>query len=153
MHASIDQLWQRYRAIHPQAPEQTPIAYHFCDNAADAAICLALVLSGQKQATACSLAELELNGDPIPQVGDYAIVTNWEGEAQCVIQTHTVVIQKFADVDDAFVHAEGEGDKSLAWWRTAHQQYFTRVLAGTNYAVDDALEIACEQFKLVFRAD
>lgn len=152
MHPSIDDLWKRYRALDPAAPAQTPIAYHFCDNEADAQTCLALVLAGTKRATASSLAELAAAGAPVPAAGDFAIVTDWAGVAQAVLRTTAVEVRRFGEVDEAFAAAEGEGDGSLAWWREAHRGYFTRVLAGSGQAVDDDLLIACEHFEVVLSA-
>lgn len=150
-HSSVDALWQRYRALDPDAPAAPPDVYPFCDNPADAALCLALVLQGQKRATACALAQLRLAGAPVPRPGDLAIVTDWAGEAAAVLRTLAVDVRRFDEVDAAFAALEGEGDGSLAWWRQAHHDYFTRVLAGTGVPVDGDLEIACEQFEVVLR--
>ncbi|MDQ0511414.1 ASCH domain-containing protein [Ancylobacter amanitiformis] len=150
MHPSIRDIWARYRAVHADAPEAAPAAFQFCDNAPDADICLALVLAGQKRATASSLAELQLAGLALPQPGELSIVTNGAGEAKAVIRTCSVDIRRFAEVDEEFARAEGEGDLTLAWWRSAHLAYFTRVLAGSGHVVNDELEIACERFELVY---
>ena len=48
---------------------------------------LRLVLIGQKKATASSLWAYEMIGEEIPKVGDLSIITNWDGIAQCIIQT------------------------------------------------------------------
>ncbi len=152
MHRSVEQLWQRYRAAHPDAPPACPPAFYFCDNPKDADICAALVVAGIKQATAASLAELELAGCAVPQVGDLAIVTDWAGGARALIRTRAVEIRRFGDVDAGFAADEGEGDRTLDWWRTAHRAYYRRVLAGRGIAVDDDLEIACEWFDVVLRA-
>ena len=152
MNASVIRLWDRYRAINRSAPVEVPASFHFCDNREDADICAALVVAGQKRATAPSVAELELAGDPIPQVGDYAIVTDWAGTAVAVIRTASVDIRRFGDVDEDFARAEGEGDLTLGWWRTAHQAYYESVLAGSGYVVDASLQIVCERFELVFKA-
>jgi len=150
MHPSIEQLWARYRAVNADAPVEAPAAFHFCDNRQDADTCLALVMERRKRATASSLAELQLAGVPVPQPGEFSIVTNWAGEARAIIRTTSVEIRRFAEVDEAFARTEGEGDGTLAWWRTAHRAYFERVLAGSGHVVDDDLEIACERFELVF---
>lgn len=152
MHASVERLWNRYRRLDPEAPAATPTAYRFCDNRDDAETCLALVLAGRKRATAASLAELRLSGDPIPRPGDFAIVTDWDGEAKAVLRTTAVEIRRFFEVDAAFARTEGEGDGSLAWWRAAHRASFTRVLAGGPQDFDENLEIACERFELVLAA-
>ncbi|MGI9374594.1 MAG: ASCH domain-containing protein [Tsuneonella suprasediminis] len=149
MHPSVEHLWQRYRAIDPAAPADTPPAFHFCDNREDADICADLVVAGKKRATASSLAELEASGDPVPQPGEYAIVTDWAGQARAVMRTTHVKIKRLGDIDEDFAVKEGEGDLTLTWWREAHDAYFTRVLADTPYTVDDDLQIACEEFEVV----
>lgn len=149
MKPSVAALWQRYREIDPSAPADIPAVYHFCDNRQDADGCADLVVAGQKCATASSLAELDLAGIPVPETGDYSVITGWSGEARAVIRTTSVDIRRFGDVDADFARTEGEGDLTLEWWRTAHRAYYERVLAGSSYAADDDLLIACERFEVV----
>lgn len=146
MHPSINTLWQAYRELDPAAPEQPTSAFHFCDNVEDANICADLVVAGQKRATASSLAELELAGLPLPAIGELSLITDGHGRARAIIRTTQVDIRRLGDVDADFAIAEGEGDLSMEWWRTAHDAYFNRVLAGSAYRVDDDLLIACEHF-------
>lgn len=145
-------MWEQYRAVNRGAPDATPVSFHFCDNQADADLCAALVLRGQKRATAPSVAELKLAGSPVPEVGDYAIVTDWQARPVAVIQTTSVEIKRFGDVEESFAFAEGEGDLTLEGWRAAHRAYYERVLAGSGYVVSASLEIVCEQFEVVYRA-
>lgn len=152
MHPSVSLLWQRYREANPSAPVEAQAVYHFCDNQEDADACADLVVAGQKCATASSLAELELAELPLPEAGDYTVITGWNGEARAVIRTTSVDIRRFGDVDADFARTEGEGDLTLEWWRTAHRSYYERVLAGSSYAVDDDLLIACERFEVVMQA-
>lgn len=150
--ASVQVLWARYRRLHPDAPVQPRAVFHFCDNAEDADLCAALVRAGRKRATASCLAELALAGEAVPLVDDVSVVTDWAGQAQAVIRTHAVDLCRFADVDDAFALAEGEGDGSLAWWRQAHRAYYRRVLKDSGHRIDDDLMIACERFEVVLLA-
>ena len=149
---SIVRLWDRYRASDPAAPATVPTSFHFCDNQRDADICALLVAIGKKRATATSLAELELDGEPVPHVGAYAIVTDWTGEAKAVIRTTSVEIRRFYEVDEDFAREEGEGDCTLEWWRTVHDAYYKRVLTDSGHVVDANLEIACERFELLLVA-
>ncbi|TCK23818.1 uncharacterized protein YhfF [Ancylobacter aquaticus] len=152
MQPSLGQLWARYRAVNADAPMEAPAAFHFCDNAEDANLCLALVLAGVKRATATSLAEVRLARAALPQPGEFFLVTDWAGEARAVIRTISVEIRRFSEVDEEFARLEGEGDGTLAWWREAHLAYYRRVLAGSGHVVDGDLEIACERFERVFPA-
>lgn len=152
MHPSVPLLWQRFRVFNPSAPADLPDAFHFCDNQEDANTCANLVVAGRKRATASSLAELEITGVALPKVDDYAIVTDWEGQAKAVIQTKSIDVKTFIEVTEDFAREEGEGDLTLGWWRTAHRAYYERVLAGSQYQVNDELQIACERFEVVMTA-
>jgi len=152
MDPSVPRLWRRYREIAPSAPADLPVVFHFCDNQRDADTCANLVVAGRKRATASSLVELELAKLPVPDAGDYAVITDWSGEARAVIRTTSVDIRRFGDVDEAFARDEGEGDLTLEWWRAAHRAYYERVLANSGHRVDDDLQIACERFEVVMQA-
>jgi uncharacterized protein YhfF len=54
------------------------------------------------------------------------------------------VRRRFGEIDAAFAHDEGEGDRTLADWREAHTDYFTR---RSEFSPD--MELYCERFRLV----
>lgn len=150
MTPSAHRLWNRYRALYPDAPEKPDGCFHFCDNPQDADECADLVVRDIKRATAASVAELELADMRQPAASDLSIITRWDGEAVAVIQTTRVELRRFDDIDEAFARCEGEGDQTLSWWRTAHEAYYRRVLSGSGMAVDGNLLIVCEYFERVF---
>lgn len=76
--------------------------------------------------------------------GERWVVLDGRGEPRCVIETIKVTYRRFDEVDDAFAHEEGEGYRSLAHWRRAHQSYFGRL---GRYS-DDML-LMCERFRLI----
>ena len=47
-------------------------------------------------------------------------------------------------MDESFAHDEREGDRTLAWWRRAHTDYFGR---RGEYSPD--MERYCERFRLI----
>src|SRR5206468_1116470 len=49
----------------------------------------------------------------------------------------------------AFAAAEGEGDRSLVWWRAAHTAFFGRVLARLGGRLDATSIVVCERFRLL----
>jgi len=100
---------------------------------------LELVLKGVKTAT-CS-TEDEPN---ISKPGERWIVLDGRGDPRCVIETTEVTFRRFGDVDAAFAHDEGEGDRSLAYWRSAHRNYFGRL---GKFSED--MMLMCERFRLV----
>ena len=151
IHASVNEIWANYLARSGKPPTTPlPAYWHFCDNPIDANICVDLVLSGQKCATAPSAWFFESRGLKLPTPGDLDIVTNWEGVAQCIIRTTAVAIIPFCDVTAEHAMAEGEGDGSLDFWRRVHWEYYQRELAGTKYVVALNMPVVCQYFERVY---
>lgn len=150
--ASVSALWRAYLARIGETPETTQKAFSawaFGDHAALADELCALVLAGTKRATAGAVREYEAEGVPLPRPGELSVVTDGAGRARCVIRTTRVELVHFDDVDAEFARAEGEGDKSLAWWRDAHARYFARRSAQLGVELGPNPLIAAERFELV----
>ena len=107
-----------------------------------------LVLHGPKRATTSLLADYATDGDPLPAVGDTSVILDGSGAPVCVIRTTAVEIRPFGEVDEVFAWDEGEGDRSLAWWREAHERFFAA--AGTP--VEATTPMVLEHFELVWAA-
>jgi uncharacterized protein YhfF len=114
-------------------------SFAFGDSPALADELLDLVLKGVKTAT-CS-TEDEPNTST---QGERWIVLDGRGMPRCVIETTEVVYRRYNEVDAAFAHDEGEGDRSLAYWRKAHRQYF-----GRQGKFSEDMMLMCERFRLV----
>lgn len=78
-------------------------------------------------------------------------MTTWQGKPLCVIETEVVDIVPFEEVTEAFAAREGEGDKSLRYWREAHRAYFGRECQRIGREPDVRMPIVCEQFALVYK--
>ncbi len=113
--------------------------FAFGDNPALADELLDLVMKGIKTAT-CSTEDEPNTSSP----GEQWIVLDGSGQPRCVIESTEVTYRKFGEVDAAFAHDEGEGDRSLAWWRNAHRTYFGRL---GRFSED--MTLMCERFRLV----
>ena len=85
---------------------------------------LRLVLEVVKKATSSSLWGYEIEGDPIPKKGELSIITDWDGNPKCVIETTDVTILPFKDITYDICKREGEDD-SLESWRRGHIDFFT----------------------------
>jgi uncharacterized protein YhfF len=100
---------------------------------------LVLVLKGIKTAT-CSTEDEPNTSTP----GERWIVLDGSGMPRCVIESTEVTYRRYGEVDAAFAHDEGEGDRSLAYWRQAHRNYFSRL---GRFSED--MMLMCERFRLV----
>lgn len=150
---AIQPFWNAFLAVHGR--DATPLfyeAFHFDDNERSANELAALVLSGQKRATAALFWTHELTGKPLPEAGSLSVVTDWRGDPKCVIETTRVDIVAFEDVDEEFAATEGEGDRSLLYWRDVHWAYFSRECQSLGKEPSPGMPIVCERFEVVYAA-
>ncbi len=148
---SVLNLWNRFTRQHRQYKNSSiPNHFYFCDNEYDANTCAELVVQNIKQATAPSLWWYEYHNEPMPKVGTLFIVTDWHGEAKAIIEVTKLEQVRFKDVGEAFAYAEGEGDRSLAYWRKVHRAYYTREMEKAGAHFNENMLILCTFFKLIF---
>ena len=84
---------------------------------------LELVLSGTK----CATCRAESQGLLSAEVGKMMVVLDGQGTPKAVVKTVELTKRRFEEVDEAFAYDEGEGDRSLQYWREAHTRYFKRL--------------------------
>ena len=115
---------------------------------------VAAILRGEKTATAGLLAEFEREGEPLPRVGERALVIDSEQRPVAVIETTDVRVVRAADVDLQFAIDEGEGFTSVADWRAAHEAFWhgeemRAALGEPRVDVTDETLVVAERFRLV----
>ena len=110
-----------------------------------------LVLQGIKTAT-CSAYDLYLiDNEPLPQTGDFIVILDSNDEAVCIIKTLKVYITEFNQVSEEHAFKEGEGDRSLSYWRKVHVSFLTDELASVNKTFDENTKVVCEEFEVVYK--
>ena len=110
-----------------------------------------LVLQGIKTAT-CSAYDLyQINNEPLPQAGDYSVILNSSEEAVCIIKTIKVYVTEFKNVSEEHAFKEGEGDRSLEYWRQVHESFLTNELAAVHKGFDENTKVVCEEFEVVYK--
>ncbi len=146
---SVSRMWNAYKTASNCTSSHYDV-WFFGDNEVDADELVELVLAGTKRATAPALWAYESDGEQVPQPGDLTVVTNWAGIAKCVIRTTEVEIVPYNRVTAAFAAIEGEGDKSLKYWRAVHWPYYTREMSRIGRELSDTLPVICQQFEVVY---
>jgi uncharacterized protein YhfF len=105
-----------------------------------------LVRDGPKRATAGREDDFSPEGERLPVAGDHSVILDGDGHAICIIRTTSVEIRAFGEVDAQFAWDEGEGDRTLEWWRAAHIRYF----ASVGSPIDGATRLVLERFAKVW---
>ena len=148
MESAVLEFWRDYLDSLPPDLNQEPKpsgVFSFGDSKKLADELAALVRQGIKTATCSALLGYEIDQTPLPQKGDLSIVLDGSGNPVLAIETVSVVVLPFNKVSEQFAFEEGEGDRSIAYWRMAHENYFRR----NHFAFDEKMIVVCEQFKVV----
>lgn len=144
-------FWREFeRSLGSEASDRFYEASYFADSEASANALADLVLEGTKRATASLVWGLEFDRKAAPRPGDLSVVTRWDGRPVCVIETQVVETIAFDNVSEGFAATEGEGDKSLRYWREAHWAYYGRECKRIGRVPTLRMPILCEQFSVVY---
>ena len=109
-----------------------------------------LVLEGRKTATAGLHFWYERERLNLPKEGSCSVVLDTKGNAVCIIKTTKVSVLPFCEVCAAHAWKEGEGDRSLDYWRRVHEDFFSRELAEIGMPFSPKMEVVCEEFIRVY---
>ena len=132
---------KKYEAYYYGYPE---IADELCE----------LMLTGEKRATTSLLKLYELEQEPLPCAGDYSVILDSAQRPRCITRITKVTQVRFCDITEEYAHREGEGDKSLAYWKKAHREAFSRECreeCGIEFTED--MICVCEEFEVVYRGE
>lgn len=110
---------------------------------------LELIQSGIKTASAGLAWVYESEGTGLPCPGDIEIVVNSLGEPKLVTQIDSVQVVPFAEVTSAHAALEGEGDRSLEYWRELHWQFFSRECARIGRVPSPQMPVVCTTFRML----
>jgi uncharacterized protein YhfF len=141
--AAVEEYWRRFAAATGIDGPHTP--WGFGNTERMATELGLLVRDGPKRATASLRSDYD-GDEPMPRVGDLGVILDGHGRPLCVIRTTGVEVRRFGDVDAEFAWTEGEGDRSLAFWRAAHISFFE----AEGRPFGDDTEVVLERFELLW---
>ncbi len=149
--ASARNMWGDYLDKHLEdAFVESPKTIHFSDNEIDANKCVDLVLKGIKKATSSSLIGLQSRNEPLPKIGEFTVITDWNKNAKCIVKTTAVKLKPFFSIDANYVEKEGERDNSLEYWKKTNWDYYTRELSKYKKTPKESMIIVCQEFEKVY---
>jgi uncharacterized protein YhfF len=150
----IETYWQSYlQALPKDSPVRGEryLAEGWGDSSQMADELGALISDGTKTATCSALWEYEAEGELLPEVGVKTVVLDGDGNPLCIVETTEVEIRPYDRVDARFAYEEGEGDRSLEYWREAHWRFFSRTLPNVGREPATDMPLVCERFRVIFK--
>ncbi|MEO1010476.1 MAG: ASCH domain-containing protein [Bacteroidota bacterium] len=149
--ASARNMWGDFLDAHLEyAFVDAPQVIRLRDNKEDANTCVRSIKKGVKKAFSSSLLGLQYRKERLPKTGEFLVITDWEGQAKCLIRLTKVVLKPFFSINAEYTQREGEGDRSLEHWRKVYWDYFTRELEPFGRVPRDSMILVCQEFEKVF---
>ena len=140
------EMWNAYKQINSSIGDEID-AWAF---GVEADLLADLVLRGEKTATASAYDLYAVEDEPLPQEGTFDVILDSQNQAVCIVEITKVSVQPFHQVSADHAYKEGEGDKSLAYWRQVHEDFFKDCLgeAGLTFTPDS--KVVLEEFRKVY---
>lgn len=150
--ASARNLWGDFLDAHLEfATQPAPKVIRLYDTQAAADTAADLACREIKRARAFSLKGMQSRFESLPKIGDFYVLTDWEGTAKCIIRTTSVKLLPFFAVREDHARLEGEGDKSLAHWKKFHWEQLQRELSALGSTPSESTIMVFEAFELQFK--
>ena len=144
-----EQMWNAFAAVCPGAEGAAHEAWCYGSAAADELA--RLTAGGIKTATASAYPLYELEQEELPKAGEYNVILLTDGTALCITKTTKVSLVPYRDVSEEHACQEGEGDRTLSYWRKVHEAFFTEELASAGLTFTEDMKVVCEEFEVVFK--
>ena len=143
------QLWEKYCQ---ETGKNTDLPYQAWQFGGTGDELAGLVLKGRKTATASAYCLYEIDNEPLPKEGEYSVILNSKEEALCIIRTTQVAVVPFYEVSEDHAYKEGEGDRTLTYWKAVHEYFFRQEYEryGLPFDLNDLL-VLTEEFELLYR--
>jgi len=149
----IQEYWKSFLNSYPKEKGTLPVdfqAWSFGNSPEMADKLGDLVIQGIKTATASLVWWYETAIEPFPEIGEYSIILDSQGQPMCIIQTIELSVQAFNEVGDDHAYLEGEGDRSLRYWREVHWDFFSEECTELGKDPHEKMPVLCERFKIVY---
>ncbi|CEV67037.1 TPA: ASCH domain-containing protein [Streptococcus pneumoniae] len=140
------EMWNKYKQINPLIGDEID-AWAF---GVEPDLLADLVFKGEKTATASAYDLYVLEDEPLPQVGTFDIILDSQNQSVCIVEITKVSVELFNQVSAQHAFKEGEGDKSLAYWRQVHEDFFRDCLGEAGLTFTPESKVVLEEFRKVY---
>ena len=82
-----------------------------------------------------------VNNEPLPKIGDKSIIVYDDKTNACMVEIKEVIITEFKNITEQLAQIEGEGDKSLEYYRNEHKRIFSSFYPSFNDETKVVFEI------------
>lgn len=143
---TIEEYWKTFVSYQPEYQNESYTAWQF---GVDPSVLAGLVKRGIKTATTSGLSFYTEDQEPLPKVGDLSMVLDTQNNPICIIKITKVYQVPFSEVSEMHAYKEGEGDRTLSYWRTVHTDFFMKEFNSINQSFSEEEIMVCEEFECI----
>ncbi|HGQ5187262.1 TPA: ASCH domain-containing protein [Streptococcus pneumoniae] len=140
------EMWNKYKQINPLIGDEID-AWAF---GVEPDLLADLVFKGEKTATASAYDLYVLEDEPLPQVGTFDVILDSQNQAVCIVEITKVSVKPFNRVSAYHAYKEGEGNKTLVYWRQVHEDFFRDCLGEAGLTFTPESKVVLEEFRKVY---
>ncbi|HGQ0792331.1 acetyltransferase [Streptococcus pneumoniae] len=140
------EMWNAYKQINPLIGDEID-AWAF---GVEPDLLADLVFKGEKTATASAYDRYVLEDEPLPQVGTFDVILDSQNQAVCIVEITKVSVELFNQVSAQHAFKEGEGNKTLVYWRQVHEDFFRDCLGEAGLTFTPESKVVLEEFRKVY---
>ncbi len=145
------EIWTAFTEKNPVYKDKRYDAWCFGGGVECANELAKLVVEHTKTATTSAFELYELENSPLPPVGGLNIILDANDHAICITETTKVYVCRYNEVSEEHAFLEGEGDRSLEYWKDVHKTFFTSVMHEIDKSFDDEMLVVCEEFLVIHK--
>lgn len=144
------ELWGKFSIEYPEYKDKPYEAWSYGVDPDELA---ELTLKGIKTATTSGYEFYELENEALPKENEYNIILDGADNAICITRTTKVYVVPFNEVTEDHAFKEGEGDRSLIYWRKVHTDFFLKEYGASKLDFNGDSLVVCEEFEVVYKAN
>lgn len=145
---SEKQLWKQFTNKYPAYKDEKYVAWQYGVLADELAT---LTKQEIKTATSSAYDLYSLDNEPLPKVGEWNIILDSQYKAICIIRTTAVSIVPYNKVTSEHAFKEGEGDRSLKYWKTVHKEFNSKEYKEKDLVFNETIPVVCEEFEVKYK--
>lgn len=150
MTQTVEEFVAAARAARPDLQIDRYKLRSFGGSKAMADIIIPLVQSGEKTGTFALGAEFESDPSRAPQVGDWYVVTWFEGPPVLLFRVTEVEVVPFEGISDRHVEVEGPNARDVKVWRDIHWPYWGAMLRKMGREPSMQMPVIFHRFEVVY---
>lgn len=113
-------------------------------------VLIKLIASGDKTGTFALAAEYQRNPAQRPVLGDYFVVTHFDGSPALVYRITEVATVPFRDIGAKHVAVEGPNARNVEVWRKIHWPYWGAMLRDWGLPPQEDMAVVFQRFELLY---